>query len=72
MTHGLPYLKEEQKKLKCLGFAIGATYAPKMMDLVTQVQVVHEDHYGVADMSSNGPGSMLLEGIRFRLVIASK
>ena len=40
-----------------------------MMDLVTQVQVVRGDHDGTADISSNGPGSVLLEGIRFRLII---
>ena len=40
-----------------------------MMDLVAQVQMVCGDQNGTADISSDGPGSMLLEGIRFRLII---
>jgi len=40
-----------------------------MMDLVAQVQMVCGDQNGTADISSDGPGSVLLEGIRFRWII---
>ena len=55
--------------MKRFGFCHRRYICPQMMDLVAQVQMVCGDQNGTADISSDGPGSVLLEGIRFRLII---